>query len=387
MTRDPADPYLTALESFLVADGPPGLVAAVEHGDSTRTDALGHADADGRVPMRADALIRIQSMTKAVTAVAALLGVQSGDLALDDPVTRWLPELRDAPVLRHPDADVDDVVPAQRIVTVEDLLTCRGGYGMVADDSPIGRAYRERGVEPGPAAHAVGVDAWLSGFVGLPLIHQPGAGWRYHTCFELLGILLSRWASRPLHDHLRAVIFDPLGMPDSGFWAAPGQQHRLPAAYRSQDGSLVEVEPAAGGVHGADPGYDFSHGELLSTAADYLRFARMLRDRGRFEGEQFLRADLVEAMTSDRLDGPEKTPEAFFPGFFDATSWGYGIGVATGGDHPGSFGWDGGYGTHVVIDRDADLIAILLPQLEISEASFAKIGDFDAAAYAWASRS
>ncbi len=118
--------------------------------------------------------------------------VERGALRLEDPVERWLPELADRKVLRTPGSELDDVVAAKRPITVDDLLTNRSGYGMVIGESPIGRAMEEHGVDVGPSSRLMPSDTWLARLAELPLIHQPGEGWRYHISFDILGILLSR---------------------------------------------------------------------------------------------------------------------------------------------------------------------------------------------------
>jgi len=307
----------SALQDLLdrhVASGTvPGAVASL--GAAEPEIAAAGAMSVGGAPMDADAIMRVMSMTKAVTAVAALRLVEAGRLTLDEPVQRWLPELADRRVLSHPTADLADTSPAVRAITLRHLLTCTSGYGMVLTDSPLQRAMADTEVEVGPEPVRFGADEWLARLAALPLAFQPGEGWRYHHSFAIVGILIARVAGRPLPDHLADDLLKPLGLHDTGFWVPAGSVARLPASYRRTDSGLVEVEPAAGGFYASQPPFDISHGELVSTVRDYSRFARMLADGGRFEGQQLVSEEHLRLMTSDQVPAAAKTPDSFFPGF------------------------------------------------------------------------
>jgi len=188
----------SALQDLLdrhVASGTvPGAVASL--GAAEPAIAAAGAMSVGGAPMDADAIMRVMSMTKAVTAVAALRLVEAGRLTLDEPVQRWLPELADRRVLSHPTADLADTSPAVRAITLRHLLTCTSGYGMVLTDSPLQRAMADTEVEVGPEPVRFGADEWLARLAALPLAFQPGEGWRYHHSFAIVGILIARVAGR-----------------------------------------------------------------------------------------------------------------------------------------------------------------------------------------------
>lgn len=372
------DQLAAALTRHIDAGTIPGAIVLVARGDEVHTRALGRAAVDGP-PLLEDAIIRIQSMTKTITTVATLLGVQEGRFALEDPVARWLPELAEPRVLRAPDADLGDVVPAHRPITVRDLLINGSGYGMSFGDAPIVRAMVDLQVDAGPTPVAIGADEWLRRLGTLPLAFQPGEGFRYHHSFGILGILLQRAAGEPLDTHLQRTIYGPLGMVDTALTVPETEASRLPAAYRHQDGALVETEPAGGGFYLEPAPFDTAHGELVSTAADLHRFFGMLADGGRHRGEIFLEQPWVAEMTRDQIAPVAKAPDAFFPGYWDRSSWGYGVGLTLTGDHAGRYGWSGGQGTNYFIDPDGT-IAILLTQVEFGDATWALLGDFQAAA-------
>jgi CubicO group peptidase (beta-lactamase class C family) len=165
----------------VVAGTIPGGVALSGAGNADVVTA-GVASIGGG-PMGADAIMRIQSMTKAITSVAALRLVDAGRLELDQSLVEWLPEVADRQVLRDPTAELDDTVPARRAITLRHLLTNTCGYGMVLQASPLQQAMAANGTEAGPEPPAIGADDWLRRLTELPLAFQPGKGWRYHHSF------------------------------------------------------------------------------------------------------------------------------------------------------------------------------------------------------------
>ena len=353
----------------------PGAVALLARGD-VEVVAAGVASVDGG-PMRDDAIMRIQSMTKAITSVAALRLVEARRLGLDQSLEVWLPELADRRVLSSPTAALDDTVPARRPITLRHLLTSASGYGMAIADSPLQRAMADNGTEAGPEPLAIGAEEWLTRLAELPLAFQPGEGWRYHHSFGILGILIARLTGKPLGEHLAQDLFDRLGMTDTALWVPKHKLGRLPAAYRHGDDGLVETEPAGGGFYAGPPVFDVSHGELVSTVADFYRFARMLAEGGRVDGEPVVSPDHLRQMTSDQVPAEYKTPDSFFPGFWDEMGWGFGVGVKVRGSQQGRYGWAGGQGTDFFIDPDGT-VAILLTQVELGPPMLAMLEEFQA---------
>ena len=233
------------------------------------------------------------------------------------------------------------------------------------------------GTEAGPEPPAMGADDWLRRLAELPLAFQPGEGWRYHHSFSVLGILISRVAGRPLDEHLADDLFWPLGMTDTAMSVPDGKLDRLPAAYRHVDDGLVEIEPAGAGFYAGPPPFNVSHGELVSTARDYHRFARMLADGGRVGGQPMISPDHFRQMTSDQVPAACKTADSFFPGFWDGTGWGFGVAVKTGGPQRGRIGWSGGLGTDFFTDPDGP-VGVLLTQVELGKDMWPLFDQFQA---------
>lgn len=383
------DALSEGVEAIVHSGVVPGAVIVAGDAGEAHIAVSGVADIATGEPLQQDAIFRIQSMSKPIIAVAAMQLIERGEIALHDPVERWLPELANRKVLRTPVSELDDVVPAKRPITVEDLLTFRSGYGAMMFDqaqSPIGRAMEERHVAPSPVPHLIASDDWIARLAELPLIHQPGEGWRYHTSIEILSILVSRVTGAPLQDHLQEHLFQPLGMTDTGLFVPASERHRLPAGYeRDEAGTLVEFEPAGGGYNAESPDVEMSHGEMVSTARDFHRFASMLMRGGELDGTRVLSEESVAQMAVDHIEPAQKTDDAFFPGFWETDSWGYGMGVTVAPDEFGEAGrcnWMGGLGTAWFNDPHTGLIGIFLSQVMLDEQLLAIIPDFYRAAYA-----
>ena len=164
-------------------------------------------------------------------------------------------------------------------------------------------------------------------------------------------------------------------------WPTPGSgcrsisSHRLPAAYRLEEDGLVETEPAGGGFYAGPPPFDVSHAELVSTAADYLRFLRLLVGGGEVDGIRLLSAEHAALMTTDQVPAAAKSPDSFFPGFWDGTGWGFGVGVQVSGPRSGRYGWSGGQGTDFFVDPDGT-VGVLLTQVELGERVWPLVAEF-----------
>jgi CubicO group peptidase (beta-lactamase class C family) len=350
----------------------PGVVTALSRNGEVQVDAIGTTAFGADSPMARDTIFRISSMTKPITAVATLILLEECRLRLDEPVGRLLPELAEPRVLRRPDAEVDDTVPAERPITVRDLLTFTWGSGQVfapPGTVPIQAPMEERLGRTGPPlpAEHPGSDEWIAGLGRLPLVHQPGAVWMYNTGSDVLGVLVERAAGRPFATFLQERIFEPLGMADTGFSVPAADLDRFATSYTSdpQTGAPTVYDPPAGGQWSRPPAVASGAGGLVSTVDDYLAFAQMLLDGGSHRGERILSRPSVELMTTDQLTAGQKAASNWIPGAFDSNGWGFGVSVRTRKDDLASIGqyvWAGGLGTSWASDPREGLIGVVLTQ-------------------------
>ncbi len=367
----------------------PGLVTLVSRRGEVHVDALGTMAVGGHIPMRRDTLFRIASMTKPVTAVAALILVEECILRLDEPVDRLLPELADRRVLTGLDSALDDTVPAQRPITLRDLLTFRLGIGVLMAPPghyPIQDAMAEAGLAPGAFPPSLEPEVWMAHLGRLPLIYQPGETWLYHTGSDILGVLITRATSQSLEAFCHERIFAPLGMRDTGFSVPAATLDRLPPSYRAdpETGALIVHDDPSDSPWSHPPDFASGGGGLVSTASDYLAFCEMLLHKGRHGDERILSRPTVELMTTDHLTPEQKASARIF--FGDNSGWGFGVAVTTKRDDlaasPGRFGWTGGIGTAGYTDPREELVGILMTQRLMESPQAGRImGDFWTAVY------
>ena len=286
-------------------------------------------------------------MTKPITAAALMLLVDEGLVALDDPIARWLPELASPQVVRTPESPVDDVEPAARAITVEDVLTFRAGWGFPSDFSlPAVVELFQR--LPVFGAHE-SPDEWLATLGRVPMLRQPGQVWLYNTCSDIQGVLIARIAGKSLPDFLAERIFDPLGMTDTGFHVPAEKLDRLPPYHAS------ELAPIDGDLWTEPPIFPSGAGGLVSTLADWHRFGRMLLA----DGGGVLSPDSVRLMTADHLTQEQRDASTVF---LEGAGWGFGGSVGA----DGRYGWIGGTGTTAHIAPSSGTIGILLTQVQMT---------------------
>jgi CubicO group peptidase (beta-lactamase class C family) len=359
-----------AMQAYVDRGEVSGLVALIARGDAVHVVTVGVQDLETGVGMRRDTIFRIASMTKPIAAAAAMILVEEGRLRLDEPVDRLLPELANRRVLRTLGSEIDDTVPASRPITLRDLLTFRCGFGAVMampGTYPIQKAMSDAGLSPGPSPADCSPDEWIMRFARLPLMQQPGESWLYHTGSDILGVLIARAAGTPFETFLTERIFAPLGMHDTGFHVPEAEIDRLATSYMMdrETGRTVVYDAGRGGRWSRPPAFASGGGGLVSTADDYLAFSRMMLNFGRYDGGRILSRPTIELMTTDQLTPTQKAASPFYPGFWDANGWGFGMCVTTarhGYLTVGSYGWDGGMGTTARNDPKEGLTCILLTQ-------------------------
>jgi CubicO group peptidase (beta-lactamase class C family) len=329
-----------------------------------QVNELGYRDVDAGLPMQRDTIFRIASMTKPVTVAAAMTLVEEGKLALTDPVAKWLPELSDVRVLLDSEGPLDRTEPAQRLITIDDLMTHRSGLAYAFSvTGPLARAY-------GRMTFRQDQDRWLAELATLPLAHQPGLRLTYSHATDVLGIVLSRIEGKSLSEVLSERIFQPLGMTDTGFSVGVEGRRRAATMYQL-DKNNVLTHDVMGPAHITDPPFCTGGAGLWSTVDDYLRFARMLLAGGTVDGTRVLSEDSVRRMRTDQLTDEQKRYPFLGMPFWVGRGFGLNLSVVTdpvksqplyGPGGLGTFSWPGAYGTWWQADPSADLILIYLIQ-------------------------
>ena len=358
-----------ALQAVVEAGDLSGFVTLIwRKGEVVQVNTIGRRDIAADAPMTRDTLFRIASMTKPVTTIAALMLLEDGKLRLEDPITKWLPEFAGMQVLKDAAGPIDDTYPAARDITVEDLMTHRAGLAYAFTSvGPIAQAHEDR-LGP-PLGTPLTPDSWLKALGSLPLSYPPGERFHYSHATEVLGFLVARIEGKPLGQVLKDRIFDPLGMADTDFWAPPERAGRLAKLYRMNPDN-DQLEDVSFPRETQQPVFEAGGGGLISSADDYLKFARMLLGKGEVDGVRLVKAETVEMMARSRLTDAQRAVPFMGMPFWMSQGFGLGLSVimdATahawmGAGSAGAFGWPGAFGTWWQADPAQDLVAIYLIQ-------------------------
>jgi len=346
-----------------------GVTVVARRGQLVSLEAHGFADLEARRPARTDDIFQIQSMTKPVATVVALMLLEEGRFLLSDPVARFLPEFREMKVA-VPRADAPDgfvLVPADRPMTIYDLLTHRAGFtGLPPTDTPAERL-RRKAVQSLPPEAELTLEAYIRNLAASPLEAQPGARFKYGPSTIVLGRLIEAVSGQPLDAVFRDKVFRPLGMIDSFFVVPEEKRSRVAPAYSwSPATGLVKLPPDPLSTRFFSAG-----GNLFSTAADYLRFCQMLLNGGKLNGHRYLSE---KAMTYLMTPQTGTLPTGFFQGGATGnhgTNYGWGIATSilrTPHDgaaamlSPGTFGHGGAWGTQAWVDPVKGVAYVLMVQ-------------------------
>lgn len=365
--------YLEGMASARRIAGAVVLVA--ERDETVYLDTVGMRDVEAGLPMTADTIFRICSMTKPVTCAGAMMLVEEGRVGLHDPVSRYIPAFEAMSV------DLQDqagrrLVPAERPVTIWHLLTHLSGlaYPSLLDDRLHG-LYRRARISNGLVAEDHTMGEQVARLGSLPLVHQPGERWTYGLSTDVLGHVIEVVSGQTLAIFLEERVFAPLGMTDTGFRVAPEDAGRLAAVYQPGPEQTIERLPEGIVTNGKavySSGYPldrvselYSGGVgLVSTVHDYARFGRMLLHGGSLEGVQLLKPETVAMMTRDQIGSAR--------GAVQLEGSGYGLGVAvvvedsysdsTYGS-PGTFWWDSFYHTLFWADPRREILGVVMTQI------------------------
>ncbi|HEV8675196.1 MAG TPA: serine hydrolase domain-containing protein [Methylomirabilota bacterium] len=348
----------------------PGAVTLVaRRATIVHYEAHGFLDAAKTKPMTKDAIFRLASMTKPIVTVAAMMLVEQGVIKLNDPISTWLPELKDMKVeTQKTDKDgkaATEDVPVNRPIMVHDLMRHTAGFVYAGSTkSPrIKEMYEKANIEAREAD--ITGDEMLKGLGQIPLAHQPGTFWEYSIAVDVLGLLVERATKKPLDQLLTEMLFEPLGMKATAFWVPKEKVARLADA--------LDADPQKVGLNKsyrifenpAGKSYFKGGAGLVGTANDYLKFAQMVVNGGEYQGKRYLSKKMVEFMLSDHTVGMGgSTIGTTGPGY------GFGLGFAVRLHDgfawvPGSKGdamWAGAWGTSFWIDPKEGLVSILMAQ-------------------------
>lgn len=341
-----------------------GLITLVaRYGNVVHRERFGMMDLKANKPMQFDTIFRIYSMTKPLTSVALMMLFEQGLIRLTDPVTKWIPALGKVKVLANDGrlADLD------REITIHDLLRHTSGlsYNGYYDDTGelVDKLYDEADLWPADATS----EEMVRRITELPLAFQPGQAWRYSAATDVVGHVVELISGISLAQYLQDKILDPLGMEDTAFSVPPDKVVRFAALYgTTEEGTLQEIDTPVGGDYFNVSLHSGGHG-LVSTAADYLRLAQFLLNRGELDGVRLLGPKTVELMTMNHL------PPAVLPmtmGAEPMPGLGFGLGfsvmldVALSGmmGSAGLYGWSGWAKTHFWVDPQEGIIGIIMPQ-------------------------
>ncbi|MEU7413753.1 serine hydrolase domain-containing protein [Streptomyces sp. NPDC042638] len=347
------------------------LVAVARAGRVAHLTVHGLRDVGAGLPVEPDTLWRIYSMTKPVTAVAVLLLVQEGRLSLDDPVDRYLPAFAGPRVYESGSGTDVRTRPAAGPVLVRHLLTHTAGltFGFY-HRHPVDALYREAGLEysvPPGKDLAETVDLYAR----MPLQFEPGTRWNYSVASNVLGRLIEVVSGRPLDAFFAERILGPLGMTDTGFHLAPGQEGRLAQLYGETDEGGIEPVPGLP-VHGR-PRFLSGSGGLVSSAHDFHRFMELLRRGGELDGVRLLSPRTLALMTRNQLPGKATIRSFGAPVHqepaMDGLGFGFNVSVVTdpartlAPSHAGTYGWTGVATTAFWVDPAHDLTVQFMTQV------------------------
>jgi len=350
-----------------------GIVTLVaRRGSVVHFEKFGWQDIEANKPMELDTIFRIYSMTKPITSVALMMLYENGLLRLTDPVTKFLPEFEKVKVY----VDEGELADLTREITIHDLLTHTAGlsYGDY-QDTPVDELYRQADffrVVDTIQALIFRVDITNQGLTRriaeLPLVHQPGEVWRYSVATDVVGYLVEVISDMPLADFFDEKIFQPLGMKDTAFCVPPQKIDRFATAYGlTEKDALAVVDTPTGSDYTKEVRLHAGGQGLVSTAADYLRFAQFVLNKGELDGVRLLGRKTIELMTINHLRLallPMEMGGEQMPGFGFGLGFSVMMDVAQSGmmGSVGLHGWGGWANTHFWVDPQEHLIGILMLQ-------------------------
>jgi len=353
-----------AIDVFLKAGALLGLQSGyvamfARDGQVVYGTTAGYADIASGTPMTLDTRFRIASMTKPVTATAAMILVEEGRLRLDDPVSNYIPAAANLRVATSQSAAADGTFATtalDRPLTVRDLLTFSSGIGGADNTSDLDKLWAANNIYAGSGSLADRVGRIMT----LPLFAQPGTQWRYGWSADVLARVVEVASGTPFGDFVTNRILEPLGMTSTEFLSGMSSRDKLATMYtQDASGRLVPVDS----VRGDSPDWTPGGSGLVSTAGDYMRFALMLGNGGTYQGTQILKPETVALMTKPQVQSGVLVDQGI-----QGLGWGLGMAVVVDAnatatfDRTGDFWWSGVYGTTFFVSPSTGLVGVVLSQ-------------------------
>jgi CubicO group peptidase (beta-lactamase class C family) len=363
-----------AFQDLITRDQLPGMVAlVVRDGQIVYHKAFGTADVQTNRPFKTDDIFRIASMSKAITATAAMMLYEDGKFSLDDPISKWIPEFKNPQVLNSfswKDTTYT-TVPAKSEITVRQLFSHTSGlsYGVISGDERFSAINQKAGVVDLYTTKPISLGDNIKKLAKLPLVNHPGEKYSYALGLDVLGYLIEIWSGMSFDQYLHSHLLDPMGMNDTYFYLPDAKKDRLvPVQRPAKNGQKWERFP----ITFYDPNYPISGGKtwysggagLSSTAKDYASFLQMLLNDGVYNGKRFLSPYSVYLLTKSNqvgdLLGGEKGDTYFSLAFGVVTKQGQ----DKGNGNMGKFSWGGYFNTNYWADPKDRLIMLLMKQTQ-----------------------
>lgn len=374
---DRIDPVLQGYVDRKELPGVSLLVA--RHGKVVYLKSFGERDLEAHAPMAEDTVVRIYSMSKPITAAAAMVAYEEGDFLLSDPVAKYVPEFAKPVVYAGMEGDSIKTVPALRPMTIDNLLTHTAGFTFSFQaGTPVAKLYTDAGLTSArwfldPSIPDLG--AFAKRLSAIPLAYQPGERWHYGIGMDIAALVIERTSKQRFDAFLQDRILRPLKMTDTGFFVPESAQPRFASLYaKAPTGGLIVAEAAQKSPFLKPPVVATGSGGLVSTITDYFRFAQMLCNGGELDGVRVLSPASVDLMLANHLRDDQfgQLAEAATFGFGGTgTGVGFGYGGAVVRDtvqtaslgSDGEYKWGGAASTTFIVDRERDVVVVLMAQL------------------------
>ncbi len=343
---------------------PGGVCLVYRKGVLAHEMVFGYGNAEEKTSMQADQIFYIQSMTKPIISVALMTLYEEGHFLLNDPIAKYLPQFNSPQVLTFENGE-EELVPAKTPITIAQCLSHTAGFLHGLSDNPLDKRYAKAlyGIDDELQPENLNfkphetIEDRVNALAELPLAAQPDQVWMYSAAPDVLALLIEHFSGKPVDQFLQERIFGPLGMKDSGYNLTDEQTKRMVSVHLQAEDGQQSLSPSQTETSG-NTVFGGTHG-LFSTAADYMKFAQMLLNKGELNGTRILGRKTVELMTTDHAKHR-----------FQGSGAGFGLGFGVRTDladgkslgSEGQFYWGGMFNTYFFVDPEEDLTAVLMMQ-------------------------